>query len=167
MEKEELKNRMQELQKQFEEVNQKIDDTVNAYNQKIIELQKEGQEIVRGLELQREQIRGAYTENYHKLQKISGDKKGEKPQIEESKIGEVAIADVSMQNPYDTDNVLTEEEINSLQNVINEEEKEDNNKSKKSNESKSNVGNKVQQEEPQVNEEDIPDYLKEEYNKNK
>lgn len=139
---ESLQAQMQESNKQFDEVNAEIEKTVKEYNDQIIKLQTEGNQKLEELSKRREQIRGEYTGLYNMYMKFKSpetDNKKETSDSEAAKVVEMKPKAVKSKTTKKEDNALTAEEVAKLQSTI-----------KKNNQPK---------------EEDIPDYLKPEYNK--
>lgn len=139
---ESLQAQMQESNKQFDEVNAEIEKTVKEYNDQIIALQTEGNKKLEELSKRREQIRGEYTGLYNMYMKFKSpetDNKKEATESEATKVVEMKPKAVKSKTTKKEDNALTAEEVAKLQSTI-----------KKNNQPK---------------EEDIPDYLKPEYNK--
>lgn len=139
---ESLQAQMQESNKQFDEVNAEIEKTVKEYNDQIIALQTEGNKKLEELSKRREQIRGEYTGLYNMYMKFKSpetDNKKEVTESEAAKVVEMKPKAVKSKTTKKEDNALTAEEVAKLQSTI-----------KKNNQPK---------------EEDIPDYLKPEYNK--
>lgn len=142
---ESLQAQMQESNKQFDEVNAEIEKTVKEYNDQIIKLQTEGNQKLEELSKRREQIRGEYTGLYNMYMKFKSPEEGKKiaeeatVKDEQPKVVEMKPKAAKAKTTKKDDNALTPEEVAKLQNAMN----------------KNN----------QPKEEDIPDYLKPEYNK--
>lgn len=143
---ESLQAQMQASNKQFDEVNAEIEKTVKEYNDQIIKLQTEGNQKLEELSKRREQIRGEYTGLYNMYMKFKSPEEDKKVveeateiKSEPAKVVEMKSKTTKAKSAKKEDNALTAEEVAKLQNAMN----------------KNN----------QPKEEDIPDYLKPEYNK--
>lgn len=141
---ESLQAQMQESNKQFDEVNAEIEKTVKEYNDQIIALQNEGNKKLEDLSKRREQIRGEYTGLYNMYMKFKTPEE-DKKEVTEAKQEPAKVVEMkpkatkSKPAAKKEDNALTAEEVAKLQSAMNKTK--------------------------QPKAEDIPDYLKEEYNK--
>lgn len=138
---ESLQAQMQESNKEFDAINAEIEKTAEEYNEKILTLQKEGNAKLEELSKRREQIRGEYTGLYNMYMKFKAPKEDNKKEEvkPEAKVVEMKPKATKAKSTKKEDNALTAEEVAKLQQAMN----------------KNN----------QPKEEDIPDYLKPEYNK--
>lgn len=142
-----LREDMETQRADFEKVNNLLDETVQDYRQRIDDLTKEGNAKIKELENKREQIRGAYTVLYNRLQKITNpnttttdtttvDNKTVEVKKDTKKKAESKQTKSKSQK-------LTPEEIAKLQQTVEQAESK----------------------QTKPKEEDIPEYLKEEYKK--
>ena len=138
----ELQDQMQISSKAFEELNKDIEATVQEYRDKLNELEQEGNAKIKQLYDRREQIRGEYTGLYNtfiKFSQLDETKANEDKQNKTTPVKEVKSKTKTTkktEEPKDTSS-LSPEEVEKLKAVTNKQPKQ----------------------------EDIPDYLKEEYAK--
>lgn len=145
MDENKLEQRAEQLKQQFDSINLQIDKTIEQANEKITSLnnqakavKEEAQNNVNSLIAQREQLRGAYTELIYIIH----------PELQHT---EGAEEDVQTQESVDNF-VQPEEQVN--------EEKDNVSKSSLSTEEIKKVKAVTEKERN-----DVPDYLKEDYNK--
>lgn len=167
-----LEERAEQLKTQFEQYMVQEQQIVEAYNKKIEELRLEGEQTLQKVQSAKEQVRGAYTEIMYILHPELLPDEGT---VEDEDSVKVTTQEESVEEPVVEDTVtvstepvdihgteesfqLTEEE---LQKIAQSMEAQDTGKVeevKVETESKS-----AKKSNNKVKEEDIPDYLKEEY----
>lgn len=178
METEQLEKRLQELSQQFANINAEIENTANLYNKEIERLEKEGQNKINALIANKERVSGAYTELSYllhpELKPVVSDEKSEvetPAQVEtttvepvetvlseETKIESIvpeeipsvtiqnlSVAEETQEKIEESKSVMTTEELQKVQEIMNATKKE--------------TVKEVKEDS------DIPEYLKEEYNK--
>ena len=147
-----LREDMETQRADFEKVNNLLDETVQDYRQRIDDLTKEGNAKIKELENKREQIRGAYTVLYNRLQKITNSNTTTtNTKTVDTKTVDTKTAEVKKDTKKKAESKqtksksqkLTPEEIAKLQQTVEQAESK----------------------QTKPKEEDIPEYLKEEYKK--
>lgn len=162
MDNQKLEERLNQLKLQFEQYTLQEQQVVTTYNTKIEELRAEGEKQLQAIQSAKEQVRGAYTEIMYILHPEllpKEDKSDENSVVVKS---ESVVDTVSTEKTTEDENIeekdsvqLSEEELQKIAQSMNTVSTE---KTTKTNNIKPNKNNKIKQE-------DIPDYLKEEYNK--
>lgn len=162
MDNQKLEERLNQLKLQFEQYTLQEQQIVTTYNTKIEELRAEGEKQLQTIQSAKEQVRGAYTEIMYILHPEllpKEDKSDENSVVvkSESVVDTVGTEETTEdENIEEKDSVqLSEEELQKIAQSMNTVSTE---KTTKTNNIKPNKNNKIKQE-------DIPDYLKEEYNK--
>lgn len=169
-----LQQRVEELKQQFEACVTEENTLAQVYNQKIEELRTEGQRRIDEVTMRKERIRGAYTELIYMLhpelkqqntdssiaeQSVEPDSDTVSVSTEPINMEDADTVSVSVGAPEQTENeapatTLTPEELQKLADTMN-----------KANENKTSNKESKQVSKSSVKEEDIPEYLKDEYKK--
>lgn len=145
-----LREDMETQRADFEKVNNLLDETVQDYRKRIDDLTKEGNAKIKELENKREQIRGAYTVLYNRLQKITNPNTNTKTTDTKTAVDTKTVEvkkdtkkKAESKQTKSKSQKLTPEEIAKLQQTVEQAESK----------------------QTKPKEEDIPEYLKEEYKK--
>lgn len=183
METKAIEERLEELKQLFGQYDYEIGMVETEFQTKVEQLRKELLAKRDKLVEQREQVRGAYTELYiliHPEEKEKLVKPEVQPEQESVQLNNITTEDVKSEEsetqeeqvaePYNPESILTEEQVKQIQQVM-EKQKErvhdtepivDNKKEDKKEKIVPSNTTKIT---PQPKQEDIPDYLKDEYNK--
>lgn len=179
-----LENRLEELKQLFGNYDYQIQQVEDEFSQTVEKLRTEALNKREQLIQQREQVRGAYTELYvllHPEEKQRLQQSNE-PEQESVQLNNITAEDVKSEEPqtqeeqvvelHNPESILTEEQVEQIQQVM-EKQKErvhdaepivDDKKEDKKEEIVPSNTTKIT---PQPKQEDIPEYLTEEYNKMK
>lgn len=188
METKAIEERLEELKQLFGQYDYEIGMVETEFQTRVEELRKELLAKRDKLVEQREQVRGAYTELYILIHPEEKEKlvKPEPQQEQESvQLNNITTEDVKepqeeqqekqeqeeqVTEPHNPESILTEEQVKQIQQVIEKQkdrvyESEPVVDDKKDDKKEKMVPSNTTKITPQPKQEDIPDYLKDEYNK--
>ena len=183
METKTIEERLEELKQLFGQYDYEIGMVETEFQTRVEELRKELLAKRDKLVEQREQVRGAYTELYILIHPEEKEKlvKPEPQQEQESvQLNSITTEDVKepqqeqVTEPHNSESVLTEEQVKQIQQVMEKQKDrvyesepvvDDKKDNKKDNKKEKMVPSNTTKITPQSKQEDIPDYLKDEYNK--
>ena len=184
METKTIEERLEELKQLFGQYDYEIGMVETEFQTRVEELRKELLAKRDKLVEQREQVRGAYTELYILIHPEEKEKlvKPEPQQEQESvQLNNITTEDVKepqeeeqVAEPHNPESILTEEQVKQIQQVIEKQKDrvyesepvvDDKKDNKKDNKKEKMVPSNTTKITPQSKQEDIPDYLKDEYNK--
>lgn len=182
METKAIEERLEELKQLFGQYDYEIGMVETEFQTRVEELRKELLAKRDKLVEQREQVRGAYTELYILIHPEEKEKlvKPEPQQEQESvQLNNITTEDVKepqeeqeeqVSEPHNPESILTEEQVKQIQQVIEKQkdrvyESEPVVDDKKDDKKEKMVPSNTTKITPQPKQEDIPDYLKDEYNK--
>lgn len=180
METKAIEERLEELKQLFGQYDYEIGMVETEFQTRVEELRKELLAKRDKLVEQREQVRGAYTELYILIHPEEKEKLVKpEPQQESVQLNNITTEDVKepqeeqeeqVSEPHNPESILTEEQVKQIQQVMEKQkdrvyESEPVVDDKKDDKKEKIVPSNTTKITPQPKQEDIPDYLKDEYNK--
>lgn len=183
METKAIEERLEELKQLFGQYDYEIGMVETEFQTKVEQLRKELLAKRDKLVEQREQVRGAYTELYiliHPEEKEKLVRPEVQPEQESVQLNNITTEDVKSEEPetqeeqvaepHNPESILTEEQVKQIQQVMEKQKERVHDAEpivddKKEDKKEKIVPSNTTKITPQPKQEDIPDYLKDEYNK--